>query len=98
MSQSAHDWENPQLLQRNREAAHATLLPYPDEATAALNEPGTSPFYRLLSGDWAFYYAASPREASEEFTQESFDASGWDTLPVPSNWQLHGHGHPLYVN
>ena len=33
MTETAHDWENPQLLQRNRERAHATLLPYPDEAT-----------------------------------------------------------------
>ena len=30
--QSANDWENPKLLERNREPAHATLWPYPDVA------------------------------------------------------------------
>ena len=27
-----------------------------------------------------------------------FDDGAWDTLPVPSNWQLHGHGRPIYIN
>ncbi|MHB9106182.1 MAG: beta-galactosidase, LacZ type [Armatimonadota bacterium] len=93
-----NDWENPHLLHRNREKAHSTLLPYPDEATAARNEPGASPFYRLLSGEWEFCYAGSLEAAPKEFFTAGYDASAWDTLPVPSNWQLHGYGRPQYVN
>jgi len=93
-----NDWENPQLLHRNREQAHATLLPYPDEATAARNESGANPFYRLLSGEWEFHYAASPDALPADFFSATFHASSWDSLPVPSNWQLHGYGKPLYVN
>ena len=26
------------------------------------------------------------------------DESGWDALPVPSHWQLHGYGAPAYTN
>ena len=25
----AHDWENPRMIGRNKEAAHATLYPFP---------------------------------------------------------------------
>ena len=27
-----------------------------------------------------------------------FDDAGWDRLPVPSHWQLHGYGAPAYTN
>ncbi|MBM4049661.1 MAG: DUF4981 domain-containing protein, partial [Planctomycetes bacterium] len=27
-----------------------------------------------------------------------FDVSGWNDIPVPSNWQLHGYGTPYYKN
>jgi len=95
---SAPDWENPHLLQRNREAAHTTLLPFPDEATARAGEPAASPWFKLLSGAWRFHYAASPDAAPQGFEEAGFDASAWDTLPVPSNWQMHGYGRPNYTN
>ncbi len=98
MTDTNHDWENPQLLQRNRERAHATWLPYADEVTAASNEPGASPYYRLLNGDWQFSYVESVDRVCENFVSDKYDASAWDTLPVPSNWQMHGYGRPLYVN
>ena len=98
MPENPRDWENPLLLHRHREPAHATLLPYPDEESAALKVVDSSPHYRLLSGDWAFAYAEAPELAPDGFHQDTFDASAWDTLPVPSNWQMHGYGRPLYVN
>jgi len=93
-----NDWENPHLLHRNREKAHATLLPFPDEAAAAQNEPGASTFYRLLSGEWEFCYAGSLETAPKEFYDPEYDSAAWDTLLAPSNWQMHGYGKPLYVN
>jgi len=95
---SAHDWENPRLLHRRREPAHATLLPYADEASALRGERGASPYYQLLSGVWSFCYAESPHDVPEDFQRESFDAGGWDAIPVPSNWQMHGYGRPNYTN
>jgi beta-galactosidase len=50
-----------------------------------------------LSGDWRFRW--SPRaDADDGFADPAFDDHGWDTLPVPSHWQLHGHGAPAYTN
>lgn len=81
-----HDWENPQLLHLGREPAHSSRA------------QGASPFFRLLNGDWQFHYAPSPVDLPEGFEQERFDASGWATIPVPSNWQMHGYGRPHYTN
>lgn len=92
------DWENPQLLHRGRQPGHATLLPYPDAATALTGERGASPLFRLLNGDWSFCYAPSPVDLPEGFEGAGFDASAWATIPVPSNWQMHGYGRPQYTN
>jgi beta-galactosidase len=50
-----------------------------------------------LSGAWRF--RLSPRaDADDGFADPGFDDGGWDRLPVPSHWQLHGHGAPAYTN
>jgi beta-galactosidase/beta-glucuronidase len=92
-SSAVNDWENPRVLERSREPARATLLPCPDEATALSGERGASPWFKLLNGDWRFHYALRPEAAPA-----GFDASGWKTLPVPSNWQMHGYDRPHYTN
>ena len=96
--QPQHDWENLQVLQRNREPAHATLLPYADAAGALSGERGASPYFKLLNGHWHFCYVPTPVEAPEHFESERFDASGWDSISVPSNWQMLGYGRPNYTN
>ena len=96
--QPQHDWEDTQILQRNREPAHATLLPYADEAGALSGERGASPYFKLLNGHWQFCYVPTPVEAPDHFESERFDASGWDSISVPSNWQMLGYGRPNYTN
>jgi beta-galactosidase len=50
-----------------------------------------------LSGSWRF--RLSPRaDGDSGFADPGFDDSGWDRLPVPSHWQLHGYGAPAYTN
>ena len=93
-----HDWENPGLLHRNRQLAYATSVPYADLPSALRGERGASPFFRLLNGEWQFQYLASPSFVPPDFFAEDFDASDWGSLPVPSNWQMHGFGRPQYTN
>ncbi len=92
------DWENPQLLSVNRQPAHATSIPYADDATAFAGVSGASPFFRLLNGNWKFSCLPSPEAVPTGFEATEYDASDWDTLPVPSNWQMHGYGRPQYCN
>ena len=49
-----------------------------------------------LDGDWRFRW--SPRIPEIDFTDSDYPDQGWDTLPVPAHWQLHGHGQPAYTN
>ena len=96
--QSRPDWENPRLLQRDREPARATLVPYADTETALAGERGASPYFKLLNGDWQFFYAPSPADVPSDFKGVEHDPAGWTTIPVPSNWQMHGFGIPVYTN
>ena len=47
--------------------------------------------YRLLNGDWRFAFFARDTEVPEEIDH-------WDTIPVPSCWQLQGYENPNYSN
>ncbi|MFC5653655.1 glycoside hydrolase family 2 TIM barrel-domain containing protein [Paenibacillus solisilvae] len=95
-STSKPDWENPKVLQLHTERPRAASIPYSDRQTALSGDRNASPYYRLLNGNWKFRYAKSPGDAPERFYEDSFDAGDWDVIPVPSNWQLHGCGVPLY--
>ena len=40
------------------------------------------------------YPAATP----ESFFEPQFDDGAWGTIPVPSNWQMHGYDLPRYID
>ena len=92
-----HDWENQNLLHINREPAHASLLPYPDAASALTGERGASPFFQILNGAWNFHYANRP-EAAPDAAALTTEVKDWPTIPVPSNWQMHDYDIPVYTN
>ncbi len=91
------DWENPQVVGRNKQPAHVTLLPYADVNPALAGERNHSPYFQLLNGDWQFHFAPTPTAAPEDFYRLDFDLSKWETIPVPSNWQILGYGLPRYL-
>lgn len=93
-----HDWENPEIIGINKEAPHATLVPYStwDQAEQGVEE--NSPWFRSLNGDWKFNWVKQPSVRPADFYKNDFNDSKWKTIPVPSNWQLHGYGVPIYTN
>ena len=50
----------------------------------------------LLNGDWKFHFALTPETRPADFFKPGYDVSGWDTIRVPSTWELQGCGTPLY--
>lgn len=55
-------------------------------------------FTESLSGDWSFkYIAGSETGADSNFYSPQFDVSGWRSLAVPANWELHGFAEPNYA-
>lgn len=93
-----HDWENPEIVHRNRLPARAYTFPYPSAESAATFERGASPWFALLNGMWKFDYSETPAEAPEGFYGQDFDAGAWDEIGVPSSWQMQGYGRPHYTN
>lgn len=102
---SDKDWENQNILGINKEEGHVTFVPYSsieemtaDPAYRKSWEFPTSDSYRLLNGDWKFSWAKCPEERVKDFWKKDFDDSQWKTIPVPSCWEMHGYGTPIYTN
>lgn len=95
---ASNDWENPAVFQINREPARATFYAYEDQKLAEAGRRENSKYFRSLNGEWAFHWVRKPADRPQNFWQKKFDTSSWDTITVPSNWELHGYGIPHYVN
>ncbi|MFF4755691.1 glycoside hydrolase family 2 TIM barrel-domain containing protein [Streptomyces sp. NPDC002514] len=55
---------------------------------------------RSLNGPWRFRLSPTASVA-EDFAADDFDDDGWDSIPVPAHWVLHGdgaYGRPIYTN
>lgn len=95
---AAPDWENEQVVGENKEPARTTSFFFPDAQSAAKAPPEESPWLQSLDGEWKFHWSPDPASRPVDFYKTEFDVSGWDEIPVPSNWQVHGYGVPLYTN
>lgn len=93
-----NDWENLQVLERNRERAHATLMPFGDVQSALTKDRKESPFYMTLSGTWKFGYVPKPADTPADFFKPETDVSAWNEVTVPHNWQMDGYETPVYKN
>lgn len=92
------DWENPQMLQQNREPAHATLMPFPDVESALRSARADSPYCLSLNGPWKFHYVAKAAEAPADFFKPEVDVAPWADIDVPGNWQMQGFDQHYYMN
>ncbi len=93
---AAREWENQHVVQHNVLPAHAPLHAYSNQSDALLNHASNN--QQSLNGLWQFALFGKPEEVPESCIDKSFDDSVWDSIPVPSNWQLHGFDKPIYTN
>ena len=91
-------WQDPAVFEINRLPIRAQTWPCPDVESASLSTYEQAPGLQCLNGPWAFRFSPDPASRPEAFFKPGFDASAWESIPVPSCWELHGHGTPLYVN
>ncbi|GEM_PF-110634 len=99
-------WEDETVFQENKEEGHATYLPYPTtEAMTADKDFYQYPWMASksasvlsLNGTWRFHFVDEPSKRPTDFYKDGYDVSGWDTIPVPSNWEMHGYDRPIYCN
>ncbi len=95
---TARDWEDESIFRINKEEPRAVSMPFSSAEQAVASKRLDSPWCRVLNGDWKFHWAPHPDERPADFFSTDFDASGWGTIPVPSNVELQGHGTPIYTN
>ena len=63
-----------------------------------LIEKEASKRFLSLNGDWKFYFVKDPKLRPTTFQNVNYDDSKWDTIPVPSNWEVEGYDHPIYLD
>jgi beta-galactosidase/beta-glucuronidase len=95
MNNQPDDWNNPEVIARGKEPSHVPLKPYTKLSDALTGDKAVT---QSLNGPWAFYYAPLVEHAPDNFFTPNYDTSGWATIPVPSNWEMHGYGKPIYIN
>jgi beta-galactosidase len=91
-------WDNPSILQVNTLPPHAQMMTYPSVEAARIDDARQSEWYHSLNGRWKFHWSENPASRPLDFYKTDFDDTDWGTIPVPSNWQAHGHGIPIYTN
>ena len=86
------DWENHQLLQINRCGAHAPWGAYESAAQALRGDRDASGNVMSLDGEWTFKLFDAPEKVPAGFWKNT---KGWDSIQVPSNWEVQGFGEPI---
>ena len=79
-------WNDVKVYEINRLYPRTNVVPQGDQWSQCLN------------GDWKFKWVETPSKAPADFYKADFDASSWNTIKVPANWELNGYGTPIYVN
>ncbi|MFF7285082.1 glycoside hydrolase family 2 TIM barrel-domain containing protein [Streptomyces griseorubiginosus] len=86
------------LFRVGTEPPHSTLMPYATVGQALAADRTRSPYRLSLDGRWKFAYADRPADRDTDFHRTDVDDRDWDTIPVPSAWQVHGYDFPIYIN
>jgi beta-galactosidase len=84
-----HDWENPSVLQTNREPVRASFFPY-----QSISGDRTL----CLDGKWKFNWVKTPDERPMDFYRVDYDDTQWHTFSVPGDWEMNGYGTPVYCS
>jgi beta-galactosidase len=97
-AQSAqNDWENERMIEQGKLPTRATSYSYKTAEDALAGNRDVSRM-QSLNGEWKFKFTPDSKNRPLDFFEPGFKATGWDTIPVPSSWEMKGHGQPIYTN
>ena len=78
-------WEDQTLTGIGRLDAHTTCFTDSAERIS-------------LNGSWKFRYLTAPEYSPKGFEKADCDTGNWDTIEVPSCWQIKGYDHMHYTD
>ena len=87
MERQKKRWEDETLLHIGRREAQPRLM-----------RSGMQTTDISLNGTWDFLYLRAPEFSPEGFFEKSFTTKEWNTIPVPSCWQMQGYGQMHYTD
>ena len=86
---------NHQIFEENKLAPRASYFGF---ESLAISEKENSKRFLSLNGDWKFNWVKDPKQRPKTFQNTNYDDSTWNTIPVPSNWEVEGYGKPIYLD
>jgi len=92
------EWKDPKINEVNRAPMHASFFAYESESMASKGVKENSANFLTLNGTWNFFWVKNSDERPMDFFETKFNDKGWNKMPVPGIWELHGFGDPVYVN
>lgn len=92
-----NDWENEQVIGRNKMPARATSYSFPSEDMALKGNRSQARFLSL-NGEWFFHFETDSKNRPTDFFSGENKVAGWDKIEVPSCWEMKGYGTPIYTN
>ncbi|ULC58727.1 DUF4981 domain-containing protein [Flaviramulus sp. BrNp1-15] len=92
------EWENPAVIDRNKEAPRSSFVVFDSEESALSRNEANSSLYQSLNGTWQFNIVKNPEQRPLDFYKTDLDVKKWRTIEVPSNWELQGFDIPIYTN
>jgi beta-galactosidase len=90
--------ENTSVFELNQEDGHVPLVPYISVDDALKNDRFKAASFLSLNGTWKFHFSETPEGTPSDFFETNFNDKKWDTIHVPSNWEMQGFGDPLFRN
>lgn len=92
-------FENEKIIGVNTTPYRTYYVPFSNKKAAMMiGKREASDRFILLNGDWDFKFFCDIYDVDEEFWGEEFDTSYYDTIDVPSVWNLRGCEGNSYVN
>ena len=97
-AQTFQEWKDPRINAVNRAPMHANYFAYESDDVAKKGIKENSSNFMSLNGVWKFNWVKDADSRPTDFWKTGFNDKGWDDIPVPDVWELHGYGDPIYVN
>lgn len=92
-----NDWENERVFEQNKMGSRVAAYSF-ENADDALAGDRSKARVQSLNGTWKFKFVPKSEDRPLDFMTRDFQGADWDSIPVPSNWELQGHGQPIYTN
>ncbi len=91
-------YEDIHVSDVHAEPMRSYYIPFSPEMSEDWKERSETDRFFCLNGQWKFRYCRNVYELRDNFYEKGFDAEGFDTIPVPSNWQMLGYDQIQYTN